>query len=331
MGERGAPESTPPVALAPRAVPLLELEHARIDLAGVPLAPDLTLTVAGPRVALRGDASPLFLALRREAVVARGAAALAGVALGEATASGVVGLAPRAAELPARWTAAEVVEASGHLAGWSRREARACARESLALLGVEQLGGRRCVTLNLLERRAVAVACAALRLPGGGPAALAFEEPFAGLDPPSAEWLAGVLERLSSGHALVWGAARADWQPAVASLAGRGELVDLVDGAVLAPPARADAPAPGYVLVAPDASGRLREALVRRGATVAEAPSALAVVDGLARLVVTLGEGRDERDLAEASVEAEAPLYELRPLEGAPGALQVAPAAASFR
>lgn len=145
----------------------------------------------GPRLVLVGAWAPLFELLAGERRLSGGSVRIAGIEAEGAARSGRVGLALSDAPLPPSWTLGEVLRHSAALLGEGRRLANERARLAAEELGLAALLSKKLSRLGPGERRAASIAAACL----GEPAALALEEPFAGLEPSSQAFVAGVLER----------------------------------------------------------------------------------------------------------------------------------------
>lgn len=171
-----------------RTAPLLCSDAPRFVGAAVSLG---QFEAEGPRLVLVGAWAPLFELLAGERRLSGGSVRVAGIEAEGAARSGRVGLALSDAPLPPSWTLGEVLRHSAALLGEGRRLASERARLAAEELGLAALLPKKLSRLGPGERRAASIAAACL----GEPAALALEEPFAGLEPSSQAFVAGVLER----------------------------------------------------------------------------------------------------------------------------------------
>lgn len=172
----------------PRSIPLLCSDAPRLVGEAVSFG---QFEADGPRLVLVGAWAPLFELLAGERRLSGGSLRLAGIEAEGAARSGRVGLALRDAPLPPSWTLGEVLKHSAALLGDGRRLAVQRARLAAEELALAELWSKKLSRLGPGERRAASIAAACL----GQPAVLAIEEPFAGLEPSSRAYVAGVLER----------------------------------------------------------------------------------------------------------------------------------------
>jgi ABC-type Na+ transport system ATPase subunit NatA len=159
----------------------LSVNGARIAIgpgeAGV-LARDLTFESHARRIALIGDVTPLVRALVGVAHVSAGELRVVGLKPARAIQSGRLGVALADGTLPARWRAAEVLEAAARLRGAKSHEARVHVRAFLARWQLEALGQTRVHQLTDVQRRLLLIAQAALV----SPEVVLLEAPLLGLE-----------------------------------------------------------------------------------------------------------------------------------------------------
>jgi ABC-type Na+ transport system ATPase subunit NatA len=177
----------------------LVADAARIDLMGRPLLAGLTLHSGAERLALLGDWSALFRLFSGEAELSAGRLSVGGEAMPRGVEEGKIGVMRLDPQLPAAWSAEELLAKSGELCGLPPKSAAKNAFQVLERLGLAELGPRRLAHLQLAERRALLVAHAVLT----DPLVLCLEEPLAGLDTHGELAVLAVLERASAGRRLV--------------------------------------------------------------------------------------------------------------------------------
>jgi ABC-type multidrug transport system ATPase subunit len=299
---------------------LLELDRARIDVAGAPLLDGVSLRSGAERLALVGDWRALFRLLGARASLVAGAVRIDGTDARRAVALGKVGLAVFEPPLPPGWRAREYVEWSGRLAGLEPKAARVAAARSLSSLGLAAMEARKLGTLMPMERRALMLAHAVV----ADPPVLAVERPLARLDEPAQRWLRELLERASAGRRLLVSVEDASGPGAERALVeGLDETLVLDRGSVIAqgPGAQALARDGRYLVTVLRHASELAGRLVREGAPVAltTGSGALEPVDetgapiasDAARLVVTLPDGADTSVIIGACSDLDAPVIEL--------------------
>jgi molybdate transport system ATP-binding protein len=298
----------------------LRCEAARIDQSGGTLIDALSCAAQGPRLGLVGLWSGLFRLLAAQATLASGSVFVADQPAATAVRDGRAGVALADAPMPARWTALEYLRASARLAGLGRGDSRHAASRALESIGLAALGARRIAELAVPERRALAIAHAAL----GDPVLIALESPLAGLDERTAQWLGELSIAASRGRLLIVSATALGPASAERSLFDRlDELIVLEGGAVVAqgPPAHALAPADRWFVTVVRQAALLAEKLAERGATVhvtrpggaLELSSGTAEIGEAARLLVELPAGQGSALIVEVADDIAAPLLELVP------------------
>jgi ABC-type Na+ transport system ATPase subunit NatA len=285
--------------------PLLSCDRPRLAGSDLELG---ELVVEGPLLVLVGAWGALFQLLAGQRRLAGGALSIAGVAAEGAAASGHVGLMLADAPFPSTWSLSEVLCHSGGLLGQSRRTASARGHEHARALGLGQWLHKPLGRLSPAERRSVAVAAATL----GEPAAVALEEPFAGLEPSACAELGLVLERALRGRAAL---------VSVAELPGNVEQDAFVQASdeLLFQGERGLCTRGRYAeLAAADCSYRVvvlrhADALSARLAETGYAVRSRPAGSGLGLLVADVDK-RGTRPLLEAAALVDAPIVELCPL-----------------
>ncbi len=298
--------------------PLLELASARIDRSGVPLLEGLSVTCAGPRVALLGGWGPVFELFDTEASLSAGSASILGHAAESATADGIVGLARRNRTLPKSWTAKRYLEESALLLGMRRSDARDAVTATLAMLGLNPLAPRKIGALDPHEQRALGIAHARL----GEPPVLALESPFTGLER-NLEFVVELVERASAGRALLISFDETNPSGVERSLAEGASEVLIVEAGTLvgqgAPAQILGREAHRFLVTVSDHGQSFAEALAEKGHRLSVArPGGVfgplgteELSRGALRLVV---EAPSTAPILDASLESAAPVVELRPL-----------------
>ena len=163
--------------VAPAEEPLLVVEDLRVDVEDVPACDGLTLRTRGDRVLVLGAPRALQEAICGTRPVVRGALRIRGTAAGLAARDGIVAGAPLDPPLPPKWTAIEYVTWSARLAGHSASDARALAKDAIALVQLGAMATHPIARLVPHARRGVVLA-AALATDAG---VLVVEDPLAGL------------------------------------------------------------------------------------------------------------------------------------------------------
>jgi ABC-type Na+ transport system ATPase subunit NatA len=293
------------------APPLFELVSARIDREGVPRIESLSVTAAGPRVALLGDWSALFELMQNEAKLVAGSVRLLGHSAEGVLGSGVAALSARDPELPKGWTVQRYLEESAALFGMRERDARDTARGVLAILGQTELETRKISSLRLHEQRAVSIARARL----GEPLVLCLEAPLAGIDT-ELPYLVELIERAAVGRALVLSLDETDPEGEARALADRADdKLVLVAGALVGPTL-----ATRFFVSVSDNAHSFADALSAQGHAiqVAQPNGSFGPVDpaelvrgGARRFII---ETSSSDAILDASLATSAPILELRPL-----------------
>jgi ABC-type multidrug transport system ATPase subunit len=298
--------------------PLLVCDRARIEVLGVPLAPELSLETHAAHAALLGASAPVFRLLSGQAQLGAGSVRVAGLGPRQALEQGALGIALGNTELPPRWRGLEYLEQSARLCGQRPRAAASAARSLLEAWGLGALASRLCRELLPAEQRVLVLAQAVL----GSPAVLAAAHLFAGLEPSGQRYVADRLARASAGRGLLLGIDA--FVPDVVErevVATAGEVLLVQNGTVLAQGTPADvlAPGPRYRVSVLSAAARLAECLQQRGLHVG--PQADRRDDMPAELLVELPEGTSAEVVLEESLRAGAVVLELSPLALAAGGL----------
>ncbi len=177
----------------------LEARAARVDLLGQPLLAQLTLHSSAERLALLGDWSALFRLFAGEAELSAGTLSVGGQPMPHGVEQGRVGLMRLDPQLPAAWSAEQLLATSAELCGLPAKSATLNAFQVLERLGLAELAARRLAHLQLAERRALLVAHAVLT----DPLVLCLEEPLTGLDTHAEQAVLAVIERASAGRRLL--------------------------------------------------------------------------------------------------------------------------------
>jgi ABC-type multidrug transport system ATPase subunit len=201
-----------------------------------------------------------------------------------------------------------VLSASAELLGDSARQARARALQLIGELGLEGVAKKRPSALRPAERRALAIAAAAL----GAPPVLAIEEPFAGLEPSGHAFVDAVLGRALRGRAGLVSVAELPGSPSDDALAARCDELLFVAGRRLV--ARGSyrelaAGAKSYRLVVARSVDALLARLGEAGYEVRRMSTADATT-----LWLTDRAGLGTVSVFRAALAAEAPILELVPL-----------------
>ncbi len=295
--------------------PLIELEAARIAWPGGSIAPALTFSALGPRLALVGAFQPLFALLSAEATLASGVARVRGEDAASAVRRGLVGLALCDPALPLRWTAERYLLESAELGGLGSRDARRTAAELLDRFELRQRARHELKDLLLIERRALVLAGATI----GAPGVLVAQAPLARLDAASQHYLYGVLARAAEGRDLVVSV------PALPPSGAERGLVDAADQVLWENPERAvprerdEGPRRVFLSVLAG-SNELCAALRAQGIrfeSLPVDPLLLALSsqgpEGVGRLLVELSDTASTTRLLELASAANAPVVELVP------------------
>ncbi len=303
---------------------LLICESARIDADGAPLLEGLSCTAVGPRVALVGDFSALFLLLAARAQVASGSVRILGRDAERAVPNGVVGLALADPPLPIRWKTVDYLTESAALLGHPAKQSRALANQVLTRLSLAPLADRRLEALSLVERRSVQVAHALL----GEPEVLAVQDPLAGLGDQAQQHLVKILDLAADGRSLI--ASTPNLAPAgrERALVDRADAVLVLEAGTLVGsggPARALTDGRRYRVTATKNAGALAQRLGEQGHRVEIAHP---VDDAVARdpellsrqvalLVVELDGDAGTDVILSTALDVEAPVVEMVPLGAA--------------
>ncbi len=146
----------------------------------------------------------------------------------------------------------------------------------LALVGLDEVAGRRCGALSLGMRQRLGIAGALL----GDPSVLLFDVPVNGLDPEGIHWVRGLLRSLAAEGRTIFVSSHLMSEMALTAdhllVIGRGRL--LADASVEDFVAAAT---PASVVVGSPAAGRLAAALVSAGASVESIAPDRLVVGGM--------------------------------------------------
>ena len=309
------------------AVPLLELDDARIESAGGPLWDGISCRGYGSRIGLVGPWDALFRLLGGSGHLAAGSGRINGEDISSAVASGRVGVALQDVPFPPRWKGQDYLVQSGRLSG-RVGSAESRSQSVVAQLGLARLAGRRLQVMAPVERRAVLIAHAVM----SDPATLAIQAPLDDLDSASASSLAAVLEQAASGRKLLVSVRDTaagspprellDAMDTVLSLSPEGEVTELGANSVSA------ARGKRYLVSVPRLAGAFCTELTQRGVdvlqvdTVGPGPATVArrnLGDHAARLLVRLKEGLDTDVLLDAAIALHLPILHLAPAE-LPGA-----------
>lgn len=180
-------------------VPTIDAQAARVDLLGQPLLAQLTLQSHAERLALLGDWSALFRLFAGEAELSAGRLTVGGEPVPRGVEQGRIGLMRLDPQLPAAWSAEQLLATSGELCGLPAKSAAKNAFQVLESLGLSELSPRRLAHLQVAERRALLVAHAVLT----DPLVLCLEEPLAGLDTHAEQAVLAVIDRASAGRRLL--------------------------------------------------------------------------------------------------------------------------------
>jgi ABC-type multidrug transport system ATPase subunit len=181
---------------------------------------------SGPLIVLVGSWGPLFELFSGARRLAGGRLEVLGMSAEAAAVRGEVGLLPRDTELPPTWLARDVVVASAELLGESTRAAAGRARQTFERLGLSALAGKRLMRLRPAERRALAIAVAAV----GEPPVLALQQPFSELEPSEQAFVAEVLGRALTGRAALVSVAELPGNPSEDALAAQSAELLFVSG-----------------------------------------------------------------------------------------------------
>jgi ABC-type multidrug transport system ATPase subunit len=181
---------------------------------------------AGPLLVLVGAWAPLFELFSGARRLVGGRLEVLGMSAEAAAARGDVGLLPRDTALPPTWSAHDVVVASAELLGDSTRAASSRARQTFERLGLSALAGKRLTRLRPAERRALAIAVAAV----GEPPVLALEQPFSELEPSEQAFVGEVLGRALPGRAALVSVAELPGNPSEDALAAQSAELLFVSG-----------------------------------------------------------------------------------------------------
>ncbi len=194
------------------AEPVLVADHARIAVAQATSLDGLSFSTRGKRVLLGGDSAPLLALLsatpgghdpseasQQHAELVAGSLRLLGREVGAGEHFAIAGVAPLDPLAPASWTVQDYLAWGARLSGSSAKNALSLASAALERLHIA--GHRRRVLrlLNRVERRAVALALAAV----SDPAVLVVPEIFSGVDEQAASFLAATLGHAAQGRAVI--------------------------------------------------------------------------------------------------------------------------------
>jgi ABC-2 type transport system ATP-binding protein len=312
--------------------PLIEATDARVAIDGVVAIERLTLTTRGDRVLFAGDPSALLAAitgtplssrgsaraalpeaaglaedeLPGEALVTAGKLLLAGRDVADGAHTAIMGAALLDPPLPPGWTVEEYVSWGARLGGASRRAARDLAASALGRVGLLAARRRAAISLATPERRALALAQAAVL----APQVLVAEAPLRGLEGSAATFVLTALHGVTEGRRAVLTATRLDpGSPEGALARGADHLVLIAGGeiAVEGPPAELYSGARVYSLTVERNGAPLRAELESRGIDLRGGPL---------RFSAALPAGTSTRDLLLAAQAVKATVTELIPVLG---------------
>lgn len=280
---------------------LLETTTLRVDIGGVPSVDGLSMVTTGDRIVVLGAPSGLFEAVSGMRKVASGDVRVAGHEPVEGVRGGLLAGVPLDPPVPPTWTPRDYVEWSARLAGLTKGDARARAKDALELLKMTGLAETNLRTSPLHIRRAMGVAAAIAT----GAKIIVMEDPAVSLPEEAARNLSRLVTAALEKHRWVLFAARIPLESPFATQAD--EAVVLTGSTVTAQGAITD-------LSTRDRSYAVRvvgkeDAFLQ----AAEARGAQIVRHG-AHLTVDLGPSLHTRDLIELAEQASSVIVELRPL-----------------
>lgn len=290
-----------PNAATDASLPLLDAGDLRVDVDGVPAIDGLTARTTGDRVLVLGAPRALFEATCGLRPVVRGALRIRGTAAADGARIGIVAGAPLDPPLLPKWTVLDYAIWSSRLAGHSARDARALAKEAIALVQLEPM------TTTPLERlvghaKRGAVLAATIATDA---AVIVLEDPLAGLPEEHARsWARVVVQALASRSWLV--------------LAGRVSLTSPLamnaDEALIVSSSRLDAQGPPAEIAAAERRfvARIHGSLEALGARLAERGARMDVQG--AQVILDLGEAVTTAELLGMCAEVEATVVEMVPV-----------------
>jgi ABC-type multidrug transport system ATPase subunit len=219
--------------------PLLHVEDLRVDVDGVPACDGLTARTTGDRVVVLGAPRALYEATVGRRPVVRGRLHVRGSAADVAVREGIVAGAPLDPPLPAKWTALEYVTWSARLSGHTASDARAFAKDAVALVQLGALATSPMERMVPHARRGVVLAAAIAT----GAAVIAVEDPLATLPEEIAR---------SWGRIVVSALADRSWIVFAARISLTSPLAMNADEALIVSSSRLDAQGPPAEIAAAD-------------------------------------------------------------------------------
>lgn len=305
--------------MAAEPAALFRLARATVALESGAIVGPLDASVTGTSLALVGDWSAAFRLLEGRARLVSGAAEIMGVPLSAALARGVVGFAPLVLPLPERLSALAYLTESARLLGRGRVFAEARSSDIIRRFELQHLAHRPLATLRAAERRVLAIASAAL----GEPPVLCFEAPLHRLDDAAAAYVEQALERAREGRLSLVSALELPALGRERALLERAErTLTLKDDSLydLDPVELESPPTHWLVTVAERADAfvaRLR-ALGFDAKPFGHVDALFALVTptpetAFERFLIALSSPEAQQQILAASLEAGAPLVELRP------------------
>jgi ABC-type taurine transport system ATPase subunit len=285
------------------AEPLLHVEDLRVDVDGVPTCDGLTLRTSGERVLVLGAPRPLYEATVGLRPVMRGRLQVRGAAPEAAVPDGIVAGAPLDPPLPPKWSVLDYVTWSSRLAGHTASDARALAKEAIALV---QLGAMATSPMDRMAphaRRGVVLA-----------AAIATDADVIVLDDP----LATLPEEIARSWARIIVQALADraWLVYAARISLTSPLAMNADDALMVSSSRLDAQGPPAEIAAADRRfvARIHSAkpLDALGARLSERGARMDIQG--AQVMLDLGASVTTADLLAICAELEATVVEMVPV-----------------
>lgn len=179
--------------------PLLELDHVRAVLHGVPVLESLSLRTEGTHVGLSGATRGLTELLLGRAEVTSGAVRVLGYALSDARARNLLGCAVQPAAVPKSWTVRRVIERAAQMSGCSQRVARARATWAAEQLGETAILKNKWAAGSPVEQELAALALGL----ANDPRILFVRLPTGRFEPELAARYGDVLERATRERALL--------------------------------------------------------------------------------------------------------------------------------
>jgi ABC-type multidrug transport system ATPase subunit len=282
-------------------VPVLQLERARIDVAGVPAIDGLSFTTTEQHVLVVGAARALFEAAAGLRHVAHGQVRLLGTPAGAAARSALVAAVPLDPPLPPRWAVRTYVIWSARLAGCGRSRARVMADEALAELGITRSAGVKLAVAETPLRRMTLLAAALAT----GATVLLLEDPTLNLPDEQARNLARIAARALARRSSVIFAPRMSLASPLSTAAEEAVVVAGSGVAGQGAPAEIASRQTEFTLEVHGGTDAFVSAVVERGGRVSgRGPM----------LVVALGDALRVRDLLATATATGATVVAIRPL-----------------